>query len=74
MWQELGVAAVVLVAMCYAFWYLMPGALRRRLAAIRPELGKSPSCASSCSSCGGCAPQSAADGDAAKPISIVRQR
>ena len=74
MWQELGVAAVVLVAMGYAFWYLMPGALRRRLAAIRPELGKSPSCASSCSSCGGCAPRSAADSDAGQPISIVRQR
>ena len=72
MWQELGVAAVVLVAMGYAFWYLMLGALRRRLAANRPELGKSPSCSSACSSCGGCAPKSAADAGAGKPVQIVQ--
>jgi len=47
-------------------------ALRRRLAAIRPELGKSPSCSSACSSCGGCAPKSAADAGAGKPVQIVQ--
>ena len=72
MWQDLGVAAVVFAAVCYAFWYLMPGALRRRLAAIPPELRKSPSCSSACSSCGGCAPNSAADAGAGKPVQIVQ--
>ena len=72
--QEIGVAAVVLAALCYALWYWMPAPLRRRLGAIRPGLGKSPSCASSCDSCGGCTPASAADRDAGQNVRIVRRR
>ena len=72
MWQTLAVDFALFVAVGYACWYLMPGALRRRLAAIRPELGKSPSCSSACSSCGGCAPKSAADAGAGKPVQIVQ--
>ncbi len=75
MWQTVAVNAAVLVAALYAGWYLMPGALRRRLADIRPALGKAPSCASACSDCGGCTPKSAADAQpsAAKPITITRR-
>jgi hypothetical protein len=56
MWQDLAVYAVVGVAGLYALWYWLPAALRRRLGALRPELGKAPSCGS-CNSCGGCGPK-----------------
>ncbi|WP_051603074.1 hypothetical protein [Simplicispira psychrophila] len=64
MWQDVAVGAVVVLAGVYALWYWMPAALRKRLGAVRPALGKSPSCGS-CSSCGGCGPTKkgpAADG------------
>lgn len=74
MWQNLAVNAAVLVAVVYAFWYLMPGALRRRLAAIRPELGKAPSCSSACSDCGGCGPKPGSPAQAAAtPITLTRR-
>lgn len=55
MWQEWVVGAVVALAGVYALWYWLPGAWRKRLGAVRPALGKAPSCGS-CSDCGGCAP------------------
>ena len=74
MWQSIAVNVAVLAAVVYAAWYLMPSALRRRLAAIRPGLGKAPSCASACSECGGCGPKSAADAQPAlQPITITRR-
>lgn len=74
MWQDIAVAAAVLAALGYAFWFLMPGALRRRLAAIRPAWGKAPSCASACSECGGCAPKPGAPGKgAAQTITLTRR-
>ncbi|MGP1682060.1 MAG: hypothetical protein ACTS8S_07025 [Giesbergeria sp.] len=74
MWQSLVVDLAVLVAVAYACWYLMPAALRRRLAVIRPALGKAPSCASACSDCGGCGPKPGADGPATfKSITITRR-
>ena len=54
MWQNLAVGAIVALAGLYALWYWMPAALRKRLGALRPALGKAPSCGS-CSDCGGCA-------------------
>ena len=56
MWQDLAVYTVVLVAGLYALWYWLPAPLRQRLGAVRPALGKAPSCGS-CSSCGGCGPK-----------------
>lgn len=74
MWQEAVVAVVVVAAVGYAFWYLMPAALRRRLAAIRPELGKAPSCSSGCSDCRGCDPKPVPDVQAtSKTITITRR-
>lgn len=63
MWQNLAVGAIVAVASLYALWYWMPGALRRRLGAVRPELAKKPGCGS-CSSCGGCGSAAASSGAA----------
>jgi len=54
MWQNLTVGAIVALACLYALWYWMPAALRRRLGALRPALGKAPSCGA-CSDCAGCA-------------------
>ena len=54
MWQDIVVGAIVALAGGYALWYWMPGALRRRLGAVRPELAKKPGCGA-CSNCGGCA-------------------
>ena len=54
MWQNLAVGAIVALAGLYALWYWMPAELRRRLGALRPALGKAPSCGA-CSDCGGCA-------------------
>ena len=56
MWQDLAVYAVVAVAGLYALWYWLPAPLRQRLGAVRPALGKAPSCGS-CSSCGGYGPK-----------------
>lgn len=73
MWQTLAVDFAVLAAVVYAGWYLMPGALRKRLAVIRPALGKAPSCASACSDCGGCGPKPGGGPQAAaKPITLTR--
>ena len=44
MWQNLAVGAIVALAGLYALWYWMPAALRKRLGALRPALGKAPSC------------------------------
>ncbi len=54
MWQNLAVGTIVALAGLYALWYWMPAALRKRLGALRPALGKAPSCGA-CSDCGGCA-------------------
>jgi hypothetical protein len=54
MWQDITVGAIVALAAGYAAWYWLPAALRKRLGALRPGLGKAPSCGS-CSDCGGCA-------------------
>jgi len=53
MWQDWAVGAIVAGAALYALWYWMPGALRRRLGAVRPALANKPGCGA-CSSCGGC--------------------
>ena len=54
MWQNLAVGTIVALAGLYALWYWMPAALRKRLGALHPALGKAPSCGA-CSDCGGCA-------------------
>ena len=54
MWQDIAVGAIVALAAGYAAWYWLPAARRRRLGALRPGLGKAPSCGA-CSDCGGCA-------------------
>ena len=54
MWQNLAVGTIVALAGLYALWYWMPAALRKRLGALRPALGKAPSWGA-CSDCGGCA-------------------
>ena len=80
MWQNYAVGAIVAGAALYALWYWMPGALRRRLGAVRPALAKKPGCGS-CSSCGGCGsatapPDGAAEGDgqSRKPVWMAPER
>jgi hypothetical protein len=75
MWQNLAVGAIVALAGLYALWYWMPAALRRRLARIRPALGKAPSCGT-CSDCGGCATPLApgAQGGGGKTIWMAPRR
>jgi len=79
MWQDIVVGAIVALAVGYALWYWMPGALRRRLGAVRPGLAKAPSCGA-CSDCGGCAaPASSPDASAQgvpqrKPVWMTPQR
>ena len=63
MWQNLAVGAIVAGAALYALWYWLPGALRRRLGAVRPALAKKPGCGS-CSTCGGCGSAAAPPGGA----------
>ena len=80
MWQDYAVGAIVAGAALYALWYWMPGALRRRLGAVRPALAQKPGCGS-CSSCGGCGsmatpPGAAPEGDtqSRKPVWMAQDR
>ena len=75
MWQDIVVGAIVALAGGYALWYWMPGALRRRLGAIRPGLAKKPGCGS-CSDCGGCATPASprAPGKGEKTVWTVTKR
>lgn len=51
--QNLIVGVVVVLALLYAVWYLLPRAVRQRLAQIHPALGAGTACGA-CSSCAGC--------------------
>jgi len=76
MWQNLIVGAAVALACGYALWYWMPAALRKRLGAWRPALGKAPSCGA-CSDCGGCATKPSASAQAPgknKPVWMAPER
>ena len=76
MWQDIAVGAIVALAAGYAAWYWLPAALRRRLGALRPGLGKAPSCGA-CSDCGGCAAKPAASAQApgkGKPVWMAPER
>lgn len=45
---------IVLLAVLYSAWYVLPTALRQRLGRVHPALGPGKPC-STCNSCGGCA-------------------
>lgn len=51
--QNLIVGVVVVLALLYAVWYLLPRAVHQRLAQIHPALGAGKACGA-CSSCAGC--------------------
>jgi len=48
------VGFLVTVAALYSIWYLLPSAVRQRLGRLHSALGRSPTCSTSCGSCGKC--------------------
>lgn len=48
------VGFLVAVAALYSLWYLLPNSVRQRLGRLHSALGRSPTCSTSCSSCGKC--------------------
>ncbi len=71
------VGVLVVAAVLYSLWYLMPNVARRHLARLHTKLGPAPSCGSGCASCGKCAGAPAADPravvkDPEKPLTFHR--
>lgn len=56
------VGFLVAVAALYSIWYLLPASVRQRLGRVHSALGSSPTCSTSCGSCGKC-PGTAASGE-----------
>ncbi len=67
MLQNWIVGVLVLLAMLYSIWYLIPNVARRYLARLHTKLGPAPSCTSGCGSCGKCADVPAPD-----PSAVVK--
>jgi len=71
------VGVLVVLAVLYSLWYLLPHVARRYLARLHTKLGPAPSCGSGCGSCGKCDDVPVADPDAAlksqqKPLTFHR--
>ena len=51
--QNFTVGVILVLALSYVVWYLLPGSVRQYLAKVHPALGRGKACGS-CSSCKGC--------------------
>ncbi|APW46236.1 hypothetical protein BLL52_2672 [Rhodoferax antarcticus ANT.BR] len=54
MLQNWIVGFLVSVAALYSLWYVLPASLRQRLGRLHSALDRSPSCSTSCATCGKC--------------------
>jgi hypothetical protein len=67
MGQNWIVGVLVGVAALHAIWYVLPVAARQRLGRLHSALGRAPTCASACGSCGKCVGSSSREASQVPP-------